>query len=141
MVVVWIVVLVVTLLLEAATFALVALWFSFGALAAAIAAICGAEVWLQAVIFTAVSIVMLIFTRPIVKKLMPNKFIPTNSELNVGKSATVIEEINNERGGGRVRLNGVDWIAVSENDEIIPNNSVVIVKEVRGAKLIVCKKD
>lgn len=137
MIILWIVILVAALLLEAATFALVSVWFVFGSIAALIAASLEAPIWLQFVLFILVTAVLLIFTRPLIKKLFPNKFTPTNSELSVGKSAVVIEEINTEQGKGRVRLNGVDWIAISDSNDIIPKDTVVTVVEVRGAKLSV----
>ena len=62
----------------------------------------------------------------------------TNSELNIGENATVIEDINSENGTGRVNLNGVDWMAVS--DCIIPAGSTVVVTEIDGAKLKVILK-
>lgn len=140
MVIFWIVVLVAALLAEVATFALISIWFAAGAVAGLISAVLGAPVLVQAVLFVLVSAVLLIFTRPLVKKLFPGKFIPTNSELSVGKSAVVIEEIDTEHSKGRVRLGGVDWTAVSDSGEIIPEGAVVTVLEVRGAKLSVKKE-
>ncbi len=139
MVIIWIIVLIAALILEAATAALVSIWFCVAAVPTIIAAVCGANLTVQLIIFTVVTVVCLIFTRPAIKKLMPNKFTPTNSELDVGKSAVVIEEINNAIGKGRVKLNGVDWAAVSIDNSIIPADAVVIVEEVRSAKLAVKK--
>ena len=132
MVIFWIIILVAALLLEAATFALVSIWFAFGSVVSLIAAALNAPIWLQFV---------LIFTRPLMKKLFPNKFTPTNSELLIGKNAVVIEEIDAEHGKGRVRINGVDWIAVTDSNDVIPKDSAVIVTEVRGAKLAVKKEE
>jgi membrane protein implicated in regulation of membrane protease activity len=137
MIIFWIVVLVAAMLIEAASFALISVWFAFGAAAALIATALGAGIMAQAVIFVAVSAILLVFTRPIVKKLFPNKFTPTNSELYVGKSAVVIEEIDSSHGKGRVKLGGVDWIAVCDSGKVIPKDTVVTVLEVRGAKLAV----
>ncbi|MBQ5319390.1 MAG: NfeD family protein [Oscillospiraceae bacterium] len=139
MVIVWTVVLIAALIVEGATFALVAIWFAAGALGALIAAGLGANLTVQLVIFTVLAAVMLIFTRPLLKKLFPNKFIPTNSELDVGKTAVVIETIDNATGKGRVRLSGVNWAAVSENGEDIPEDEIVVVKEIRSAKVVVAK--
>jgi membrane protein implicated in regulation of membrane protease activity len=58
-------------------------------------------------------------------------------ELDVGKKAVVIEEINNSIGKGRVKLSGVDWKAVSDDDSVIAKDSIVTVQEVNGSKLIV----
>ena len=137
MIVFWIVVLAASLILEAATFALISIWFAAGAVGALIAATAGVPVIWQFVIFAFLAGLLLIFTRPLLKKLFPSKFIPTNSELEVGKTAVVIETIDNASGKGRVRLGGVNWAAVSSSGDSIGEGEVVRVKEVRSAKLIV----
>ncbi len=139
MVIVWTVVLVAALIVEGATFALVAIWFAAGALGALIAAGLGAPLFVQLIVFTVLAVIMLIFTRPLLKKLLPNKFIPTNSELEIGKTAVVIEAIDNATGKGRVKLSGVNWAAVSENGEDIPEDEIVVVKEIRSAKVVVAR--
>ena len=137
MIYLWLIVLVAAILIEAASSALVAIWFAAGSLAALIAQLLGAPVWLQFILFAVFSAIMLIFTRPMLKKLMPNKYTPTNAELSIGKTAVVIEDINSDLGTGRVRLNGVDWMAVTDGDAVIKADSIVTVTEVRGAKLAV----
>ena len=139
MVIVWTVVLIAALIVEGATFALVAIWFAAGALGALIAAGLGAPFIVQLIIFVALAAVMLIFTRPLLKKLFPNKFIPTNSELEVGKTAVVIEAIDNAAGKGRVKLGGVNWAAISESGEDIPVDEIVVVKEIRSARVVVVR--
>ena len=139
MVIVWTVVLIAALIVEGATFALVAIWFAAGALGALIAAGLGATLFVQLIVFVVLALVMLIFTRPLLKKLFPNKFIPTNSELEIGKTAVVIEAIDNATGKGRVKLSGVNWAAISENGEDIPVDEIVVVKEIRSAKVVVAR--
>ena len=139
MVIVWTVVLIAALIVEGATFALVAIWFAAGALGALVAAGLGAPLFVQLIVFTVLAVVMLIFTRPLLKKLFPNKFIPTNSELEIGKTAVVIDAIDNATGKGRVRLGGVNWAAISENGEDIPEDEIVVVKEIRSAKVVVAR--
>lgn len=141
MVIFWIVVLVAAVLVEAATFALVAIWFAAGALGALIAAGLGANLTVQLIVFVALAAIMLIFTRPLLRKLLPNKLIPTNSELEIGKTAVVIEAIDNATGKGRIKLRGVNWAAVSENGEDIPEGEVVVIKEIRSAKVVVARSD
>lgn len=141
MVIFWIIILVAAILVEAATAALISIWFAAGAVAALIAASLGASWIIQLILFVVFSAILLIFTRPLVKKLFPKKFIPTNSDSYAGKTAVVVEDIDTVRGMGRVKFNGVDWIAVTENEELIPKDSVVRIKEVKGAKLLVEKTD
>lgn len=139
MVIFWIIVLVAAILVEAATAALISIWFASGALAALIAAALGASWMIQLTLFVVFSAILLIFTRPLVKKLFPKKFIPTNSDSYAGKTAVVVEDIDSARGMGRVKFNGVDWIAVTENGELIPKDTVVRITAVKGAKLLVEK--
>ncbi|MBQ8786433.1 MAG: NfeD family protein [Oscillospiraceae bacterium] len=141
MVIVWTIVLIAALIVEGATFALVAIWFAAGALGALIAAGLNAPLFVQLIVFVVLAAVMLIFTRPLLKKLFPNKFIPTNSELEVGKTAVVTETIDNATGKGRVKLSGVNWAAVSENGEDIPEDEIVVVKEIRSAKVVVARAE
>ncbi len=124
---------------ELATYQLISIWFAIGALIALICAVFNVGFGLQILIFTVVAAFLLIITRPFVKKLQANKHVPTNSELDVGKTAIVIQKINNNELTGRVRINGIDWNARSVDSSIIDVDSNVIVEEVDGAKLLVKK--
>lgn len=139
MIIGWAIAFVFFIVCEVATAsALVSIWLGFGALVAMFFAIGGCPFWVQMVAFVVASALLLVFTRPLVKKLQktPEK---TNYELDVGKTAVVTEDIDNDFSVGRVKLNGVNWDARSEDGEKISAGSVVTVKEVDGAKLIVSK--
>lgn len=137
MTVFWAICFVVFLGLEIATAtALVTIWLALGSFVAMFFAIAHLPFWVQCTVFIVVSAVLLIFTRPAVKKLL-TKTQPTNFELDVGKSATVIETINNDSGEGRVILDGTYWTARSQDGRIIEKDTVVTVVKVDGAKLIV----
>ena len=71
--IVWVVIMVVFLVVEAATAGLTCIWFAIGALAALIAALFGAPIWLQLVWFFVVSVVTLYFTRPLVLKYVNSR--------------------------------------------------------------------
>lgn len=132
----WAVLFVVFVIAEIISFELISIWLAVGALAAMFMSIFGLPFWAQLIVFIIASVILIIATRPIAKKLLKN-IMPTNSELDVGKTATVVEEINNKAGKGRVNLNGVFWAARTVDNEIIPEGTIVIVKEIDGAKLIV----
>ena len=139
MVVFWAVAFVVLLIAEIATAtALVSVWFAVGALAALVATLFDLGVVWQMAIFVFVSAFVLIITRPLVRKMQGRKYA-TNYELDIGKKAVVIEPINNQLGQGRVKLDGTDWSARSENGDPINNGEIVTVKMVDGSKLIVTK--
>lgn len=135
--IIWGIIFAVMVIFELATFQLVSIWFAAGAVGGFIAALCHLSFANQLLIFVLASLVLLAATRPLLKKVSIGKAQATNADLDIGKTASVIEEINNETGTGRVRINGVDWKAVSENETVIPEGSIVVVREVAGAKLIV----
>ena len=95
--------------------------------------------WIQQLgVFIASSTIFLLMSLPLIKKRKKNRTVATNADLEVGKHATVIEEINCDKGTGRVTLGGVNWSAVPENEnEVISEGTVVIVKKIMGAKLLV----
>ena len=127
----------VMVIAELATFQLVSIWFAAGAASAFIAAMCGFGMGFQLFMFIVVSVLLLSVTRPILKKFTANNIQPTNTELDIGKTATVIEEINNVSCTGRARLNGVDCNAVSSDDTVIKAGSVVKINDIKGTKLYV----
>lgn len=65
------------------------------------------------------------------------KIVPTNADREIGSTATIIETVDGARGTGRARKDGVDWIAVAANGQIIPEGTVVRITDIRGAKLFV----
>ena len=137
LVVLWIIVMIVAFIAEALTTALVSVWFGIGALAAVIAALCGANLFVQMVVFVTVSLIALALTRPIVRKLMPGRYIYTNGEDDIGKTAIVIETVDPAAGTGRIRLGDVDWATVSEDGSVIPVNCVVTIAKKSAAHMTV----
>lgn len=134
---VWIVMLVVFIVLEAATVQLVSVWFALGALAALIAALLHAGPLVQVIVFIAVSAISFAATRPLVKKFSSGRIQKTNADRCIGDTAIVTEEINNLQAKGQVRVNGNVWTARNESDEIIPEGEKVTVIKIEGVKLIV----
>ena len=135
----WVIALVVFLVIEAITVGLTSIWFAAGALVAWICALLGAPVWLQVAVFIVVTAVALYFTRPIVKKYINGKVVPTNADANIGKECRVTETIDNIAGTGAVYVDGKTWTARSDNDEVIPEGELVTALRIEGVKLIVSK--
>lgn len=136
----WLGATVVLFIAEAVTVNLVTVWFALGALAAFIAAVAGAELWLQIVLFLAVTVITLIFTRPIAKKHINGKHEATNADMVIGKTAVVTEGIDNLAGKGAVTCMGKVWTARSLNDEKFTVDEEVTVEKIQGVKLIVSPK-
>ena len=122
---------------ELMTVQLISIWLAIASLVSMFFAIFGFELWQQILVFFIVSAVLLLATRPLAKKLNSVKKVPTNSELDIGKTAVVIEEIEPQLTKGRVKLNGVDWSARTEDNSSVPEGTVVTVDKIEGSKLVV----
>lgn len=138
---VWLVLLVVFVVFEAATVQLVSVWFALGALAALIAALLHAGPLVQIIVFIVISAASFAVTRPLVKKFSTSKIQKTNADRCIGDTAVVTEEINNLEAKGQVKVDGNIWTARSENNDIIPAGEKVTVMKIEGVKLIVKKED
>ena len=135
---IWLGILAVLLIIEAITAGLTTIWFAGGALVAAIASYVGAGVMAQILLFLCVSLVLLIFTRPVAMKYFNKETIQTNANSLIGKKAVVIQDIDNLSQTGQVRINDIEWTARSADDsEKIGKGTVVLIEEIRGVKLIV----
>lgn len=135
--IVWVVLMVVFLVVEAATAGLTCIWFAVGSLAALIAALFDAQLWLQIVWFLVISFVTLYFTRPLVKKYVNSRSQPTNADMVIGKEALVTEDIDNVEATGAVSVGGKVWTARSADGGRIKAGAVVSVLRIEGVKLIV----
>lgn len=133
----WLIAFIALVVVEFASLQLMSIWFAAGAFVAMILSACGFSLMTQTIVFVIVSALLLACTRPFLKKFLRKPSIPTNSELDLGKSALVIESIDNTKMTGRVTLNGVDWTAISTESKIIDEGETVIVDKVDGTKLYV----
>ena len=114
-------------------------WFAIGALVALVVSLITSNLAVQIVTFLVVSIVLVIFMKPLTNKFFKNK---TKDELNmngiIGKTAVVTKKIDNLNGTGEVKIHGEIWRALNESDnEIIEVNEHVEVLRIDGVKLIV----
>ncbi len=136
--VIWLVVGVVFSILEITTPAFFYLWFGVGAFVTAFLSQFLPFFW-QLVVFSGVSTLLLLFTRPIVKKIYDGK---PPKEINVDeilhKKAVVLERIDNMTGTGLIRVNGDVWRAFSELDDVvIEKGEYVEILKVEGAHVVV----
>ncbi|NLM50333.1 MAG: NfeD family protein [Clostridiaceae bacterium] len=135
----WLILLVAFIVIEAATVSLLTTWFAIGSLFSLVLAFLGAPFYWQIAVFFVVSFVLLIFTKPFVDKKLMAKKEATNADRVIGKTGVVIEEIDNIKGTGQVKVLNQIWSASSE--ENIKKGEKVIVKDIRGVKLIVEKQN
>ena len=134
---VWLVLLALCLLIEASTLGLVTIWFGGGALVAFVIALFTDNIAVQVSAFLLISVLLLIFTRPIAARYINAKRTKTNVDSLIGQQGRVTETIDNFKETGVVHLNGLEWTARTAKNEVIEAGEAVIVKKITGVKLIV----
>ncbi len=139
MIVLWGVIIIAGIIVELMTVQFVSIWFSLASVVSLVLAGIGAPLWAQLSVFIAVTALLLILTRPLVIRLRGG-LVRTNADLNIGKTAIVTEDIDNERSRGRATVGGVSWMAISEDGSTILTGESVVIKDIAGAKLIVAKR-
>lgn len=134
----WLIFLAILIFIEILTMGLTTIWFAGGALVAFVLASFGVPVPIQVVTFLVVSIVLIIFTRPLATKYLNKKRVKTNYEGIIGKVVKVTEKIDNFNATGAAMVNGQEWTARAEVDgKIIEPGTAVKVVSISGVKLIV----
>ncbi len=135
---VWLALLIVFIVVECFTVGLFSIWFAGGSLAAMILAMAGAGVVWQAVAFALVSALLIVATRPFVKKYLMNKKVPTNYQSVIGEVAKVIETVDNYNQTGAAFVDGKEWTTRSTVDAVvIKKGALAKVTAIEGVKLIV----
>lgn len=137
MVTFWIVAAVVFLIVEAATAAMNSIWFMVGALAALASAALGAPLWIQMLLFIAVSGVCFAVLYPRLKDSLRRDRQATNADMVIGRECVVTQRIDNLAGTGAVSVGGRTWTARSADGETIELGAVVTAQSIQGVKLIV----
>ena len=135
----WFILVVVFIVVEIISLGLTSIWFAVGAFAAGIVAIIFPnQIWLQCIVFIVVSAIALGSTRGLATKYLNNKLEKTNAEGLVGDTVYVIEEIDNKKATGKIRVRDLEWTARAvSDDQIIPKDTKVVVREIQGVKCIV----
>ena len=139
--VIWIIVLLVFVAAEALTYQLVTIWFAIGALGALACALAHCPLYMQFAVFAALSLILLCIIRPVSMRYIRKKGIKTNADSLIGGEVLVTETVNNTRGRGRGRINGMEWSLRSVKGDMIKAGEIGVVRKIEGVKLIVERKE
>ena len=136
----WLVVMVISIVVEAVTFSLTTIWAAVSALFMVFFCKAGLPLRWQLLIFFLITILLMIFTRPFaVKKLKLGK-VTTNVNTLDGQEVLVVKKIARFEKGEVKASNGVVWTAMSEGENEIAKGTVCVVVKVEGNTLIVREK-
>lgn len=135
---VWIAVIVVACLMEWSTSVqLISIWAALGGVVALLLELLGVGRDIQIIVFFSVTILAIVLTRPLAKKMTRFKKTATNADMNIDKIGKVTKIIDEELGTMRVKVEHEDWAAVTQNKSVLPVGTEVVVQAIEGVKLIV----
>ncbi|MBN1482363.1 NfeD family protein [candidate division KSB1 bacterium] len=113
------------------------MWFGIGAAVAGILALLGADPGWQLAAFVLVSLVLVLVSRKFANKITKEQPPGIGASRFVGKQGVVLEEIDNAKGTGRIRMDREEWRAESEDGHILPAGERVVTVKIEGTHLIV----
>ena len=128
---VWVAVTIICVVIESLTLALTTIWFGISAFVMVFLAFTPMPFVAQVFIFVVLALVLLIFTRPIVKKKLSQKQIATYYERVIGQIAVVTKKIT-ALDKGAVKINGMEWTAAVKEDIVLEKGSKCIIEEIAG---------
>lgn len=133
----WLAMVILFLVMEGSTVALVSIWFAAGSLTAMITALLGGPLWLQVILFLGISAGLLALLRPLVRKYIRPKITATNVDSLVGSRGYVTETVDNLAASGQVKLGAMPWTARSTDGSPIEAGTLVQVDRIEGVKAYV----
>ncbi len=137
----WIVIAVFLGVIEATTATLTTIWMAIAALITAGVSALGAPILAQLITFAVVSAALVIFTRPLAKKFLDGKIVPTNADRIISAKGVVVKEILPEEDMGQIKVKGQVWSARSYSKEPIAEGEDIVVLKIEGVCAIVEKAE
>ncbi len=139
MVWIWLAIFVISVVVEASTQELVSIWFALAAIIT-LALSFIMPWWAEIIVFCVLSLVALIATRPLCKKMLARSVRHTNADEFIGKRIKAETDIT-KFDGGEVKLNGIIYTAIlmESEEETISKDSLVEVISLKGNKAVVKK--
>lgn len=136
--IIWGAIFLTCIIIEVNTTDLTCIWFCISSLVSLFLAIFKANIYVQLIVFAVLTIVLIIATRPLVKKLAQRETIHTNAD-KVLDMVGIVTKIIPAGEIGEVKVNSELWRAISIEAEDIGIGEKVIIKSITGNKLLVAK--
>lgn len=135
----WLIIAGTCFVIEMLTIGFFVFWFGIGALLAMITSfIFPGNIFLQTLVFTVSSIILLILTKPLVEKFTKkDKKLETNAYSIIGKKGVVIQDINPTFGVGQIKVAGEVWSAKTKDGLKIEKGSEIEIVSIDGVKAVV----
>ncbi len=128
---VWVAVTIICIVIESLTLSLTTIWFGISSFVLVFLAFTPIPFGAQLFIFVVLALVLLIFTRPVVKRKLNQKKIATNYERIIGQIALVTKKIT-ALDKGSIKINGMEWTAAVKEDITLEEGSKCVIEEIAG---------
>lgn len=128
----WLIIFLILIIIEATTVNLVSVWFAIGALVSTFVSLAIDDTMIQLIVFVLVSTISLLLTKKFVNKIKDREVSPTNLDRIIGSTGIVTEDIN-PYDIGEVKVDGKRWSAISKEE--IKSGSKVEILAIDGVKL------
>ena len=135
---VWLIFFIILVIIELITVNLVTIWFALGALITSLVSLYTTDTVILLAFFVITSLLLLILTKPVVKKLKVKKVVATNLDQVIGKTGIVSVPIEKDK-IGEVKVLGKTWSAYSDKE--ISKDKKVKILSISGVKLKVKEKE
>ena len=134
---VWLILAGIFVIGEVLTSGFLIFWFSLGSLIAMVVSFFIPDVIVQTTVFLISSVILILATKPLVKKFANIDTVKTNAQSIIGKKGLVTKDINSIKATGQVKIDGELWSAIGKDDMDIPKGTEVEVNEIKGVKVVV----
>ena len=134
---VWLILAGVFVIGEVLTSGFLIFWLALGSLIAMAVSFLTDSIIIQTTVFLISSVILILATKPLVRKFANTETVKTNVSSIIGKKGLVTKDINSINSTGQVRIDGELWSAIGENDMEISKGTEVEVVEIKGVKVVV----
>ena len=112
-------------------------WLSLGSLIAMVVSFFTDNIIIQTTVFLISSVILILATKPLVKKFANIDTVKTNAFSIIGKKGIVTKDISSINSTGQVKVDGEIWSAISKDDIDILKGTEVEITNIKGVKVIV----
>ena len=135
---VWGIIFLGTLVLEIVTSDIDSIWFTASSVVCLILSIFVSTWWIQVIVFVVLSVVLIIATRPITKKMMDREIISTNADKVIGQTGVITQAFEGDS-VGEVRIEGQLWRCINRDQLSFSDGEKVKIEGISGNKVVIKK--
>lgn len=134
---IWLILAGVFVIGEVLTSGFLIFWLSLGSLIAMVVSFVSDNIIIQTTTFLISSVILILATKPLVKKFATTDTVKTNAYSIIGKKGLVTKDIDSINSTGQVKIDGELWSAVGVDDINIKKGTEVKILEIKGVKVVV----